>query len=443
MPTNPLLAPYDATAPGSWTSREAVHLLNRLQFGFTPAELDRVTSDGLDATLDRLLTTQPESSEFSRAETSLRQAAISTGSIDNLKVWWLYRMRYSANPLTEKLTLFWHNHFATSNAKVNSVPHMLAQNELIRQYASGDFKALLHGMSRDTAMLIWLDSNANRKRHPNENFAREIMELFALGVGHYTERDIQEAARAFTGWHVREGQFWKNRLQHDESLKTVFGQTGPFDGEDIVDLCLAQPACPRFLATKVAKTFVCPDPADDQIQRVADRIRQSNFDLKPTLRELFASQWFFAPQNRRTVIKSPLELVLGTLRTLTEPIRWPPVTRRLAELGQNIFEPPSVKGWEGGRLWISSASLLQRANFATELTSTDLYGPLSEAVLSLVNDRSEAMVPSLERWLLPETLEDSVRQELIDFPKNADGTSDQKLRGVLQLILTLPEYHLF
>ena len=121
MPTNPLLAPCDATAPGSWTSREAVHLLNRLQFGFTPAELDRVTSDGLDATLDRLLTTQPESSEFSRAETSLRQAAISTGSIDNLKVWWLYRMRYSANPLTEKLTLFWHNHFATSNAKVNSL----------------------------------------------------------------------------------------------------------------------------------------------------------------------------------------------------------------------------------------------------------------------------------------------------------------------------------
>ena len=230
------LAPYNATKPEAWTSREAAHLLNRLQYGFTPEELDRAVSDGLEATIQRLTERQPESDEFQRAEAMLRQAAINSSSIESLKIWWLYRMRYSANPLTEKLALFWHNHFATSHAKVNSVSHMLAQNELIRTQASGDFKKLLHGMSRDTAMLIWLDGNANRKRHPNENFSREIMELFALGVGNYTEKDIQEAARAFTGWHVRADQFWKNSLQHDESSKTVFGQTGLFDGNDIVDL---------------------------------------------------------------------------------------------------------------------------------------------------------------------------------------------------------------
>ena len=440
MDTSKRLAPYDATT--SWTRREAAHLLSRTQFGFTPAELDRATDEGMEATLKRLTETQPESTDFSRAEMSLRQAAISTGSIDNLKIWWLYRMRYSANPLTEKLTLFFHNHFATSNAKVNSVPFMLRQNDLIRIHAAGDFKQLLHGMSRDTAMLIWLDGNANRKRHPNENFAREIMELFALGVGNYTEKDIQEAARAFTGWHVRDGQFWMHELQHDDSPKTVFGKTGSYDGNDIVNLCLEQPSCPRFLATKLAKTFVCPDPSKDMIDQLAHRIRHHDLNLRPVLRELFSSQWFYDAENRRILIKSPLEFVLGTLRTLVEPIRWPGVIKVLADLGQNIFEPPSVKGWEGGRLWITSSSLLQRANFATEVTTTNQFGPLSETVRQVSSEGSEAIVSQLGRWLLSDQLDNLVRQELLKFHVSAEGTADQKLRGLLQLILTLPEYQL-
>ena len=440
MDTSKSLVPFDAV--NTWSVREASHLLSRAQFGFTPAELDRATSEGMEATLQRLTEVQPESADFSRAETSLRQAAISTASIDNLKIWWLYRMRYSANPLTEKLTLFWHNHFATSNAKVNSVPHMLRQNELIRTNAAGDFKQLLHGMSRDTAMLIWLDGNANRKRHPNENFAREIMELFALGVGNYTEKDIQEAARAFTGWHVRDGQFWMHELQHDESSKTVFGKTGQFDGNDIVNLCLEQPSCPRFLATKLAKTFVCPEPSPDMIDRLASRIRHQDLKIKPVLRELFSSQWFYQEENRRIMIKSPLELVLGTLRTLVEPIRWTGVIKVLADLGQNIFEPPSVKGWEGGRLWITSSSLLQRANFATEAMTTSQFGPLSESVRNLTAEGGDAIIHQLGRWLLSDRLDDTLRQELLKFHASAEGTAEQKLRGLLQLILTLPEYQL-
>ena len=319
---------------------------------------------------------------------------------------------------------------------------MLRQNELIRIHAAGDFKQLLHGMSRDTAMLIWLDGNANRKRHPNENFAREIMELFALGVGNYTEKDIQEAARAFTGWHVRDGQFWMHELQHDDSPKTVFGKTGSYDGNDIVNLCLEQPSCPRFLATKLAKTFVCPDPSKDIIDQLAHRIRHHDLNQRPVLRELFSSQWFYEAENRRTLIKSPLEFVLGTLRTLVEPIRWPGVIKVLADLGQNIFEPPSVKGWEGGRLWITSSSLLQRANFATEVTTTSQFGPLSETVRHVSSEGSEAIVSQLGRWLLSDHLDDTIRQELLKFYVSAEGTADQKLRGLLQLILTLPEYQL-
>jgi uncharacterized protein (DUF1800 family) len=431
---------YDVTS--GWTHREASHLLSRVQFGFTPDELERATSEGMDATIKRLTEIQPESTDFSRAEASLHQAAVSTGSIDNLKIWWLYRMRYSANPLTEKLTLFWHNHFATSNSKVNSVSLMLRQNELIRTNASGDFKQLLHGMSRDTAMLIWLDGNANRKRHPNENFAREIMELFALGVGNYTERDIQEAARAFTGWHVRDGQFWMHELQHDGSPKTVFGKTGSYDGNDIVNLCLEQPTCPRFLATKLARTFVCPNPSQEMIEQLANRIRHHDLNMKPVIREIFSSKWFYLEENRQILIKSPLEFVLGTLRILTEPIRWTGVIKVLADLGQNIFEPPSVKGWEGGRLWITSSSILQRANFATELTTTNQFGPLSETVRHISSEPGDAIVNQLGRWLLSDRLDDSIRQELLKFHVSAEGTADEKFRGVLQLILALPEFQL-
>jgi len=433
---------YDATAADAWTDREAAHLLNRIQFGFTPAELERAISDGLEATLQRLIEPQPESTEFLRADSELRQTAISTANISDLKIWWLYRMRYSLNPLTEKMALLWHNHFATSNAKVNSVRHMLAQNDLIRTCATGDFKQLLHGMARDTAMLIWLDGNANRKRHPNENFAREIMELFALGVGNYTERDIQEAARAFTGWHVRDGGFWLNKLQHDESSKTVFGKTGSYDGNDIVDLCLSQAACPRFLALKLARTFVCPEPSAESLDQIANRIRHYDFQMKPVLKELLASAWFFQQDHRRALIKSPLDLVLGSLRALVEPIRWPGAMKLLADLGQNVFEPPSVKGWEGGRLWITSSSLLQRANFATELTTSQQYGPLSETVRHIEAEPTDRIVAKVEHWLATDSMDDSVRQELVQFHNQAQGSQEQRLRGLLQLLLTLPEYQL-
>ena len=180
------LRSYDSKSQG-WTRQEATHLLWRTQFGASHEEIGQAVDDGLEKTLDRLLTPQAESVEFESANRLLRQNAFDTGNIDNLKAWWLYRMLNSANPLVEKMALFWHNHFATSNAKVQSVEHMAAQNDLIRRMAVGNFRELLSGMTRDVAMLFWLDGNANRKRHANENFAREVMELFSLDVGNYTE----------------------------------------------------------------------------------------------------------------------------------------------------------------------------------------------------------------------------------------------------------------
>lgn len=442
----PNIAPPDGLLvplrDNTWTARDAAHLLSRAQYGYTPAELEQATTQGLSATIERLLTPQAETPEFQQAEEALRKTALATGEINDLKIWWLYRMWSSANPLAEKVAVFWHNHFATSNDKVRSVPQMLAQNALIRAQGLGDFKAMLHGMSRDTAMLVWLDGNANRKRHPNENFAREIMELFALGVGNYTEKDIQEAARAFSGWHVREGAFWFNRAQHDDSAKTVFGKTGNYDGTAIVDLCLAQPACPRFLAMKLLKTFSCSEPTPAMIDALASRIRLHDYAMSPVLRELLSSQLFFSEACRRSVIKSPLDLVVGSLRSLAATVKWPPVSGLLANLGQEVFVPPSVKGWEGGRLWINSSTILLRTNFATDLASGDKIATLLPAVLDGADGNSETVVTRLERLLLGGNGDAELHASIVRHHEQADGNAVQKLRSTLQLILSLPEYQL-
>lgn len=426
----------------AWTASDAAHLLGRAQFGFTTVELERATQEGLAATVDRLLMAQPETTEFQQAQASLRKIAIATGEATDLKIWWLYRMWASANPLTEKMSLFWHNHFATSYDKVRSVPQMLSQNDLIREHSLGDFGRLLHGMSRDTAMLVWLDGNANRKRHPNENFAREIMELFALGVGNYTEKDIQEAARAFSGWHVREGAFWFNQSQHDETPKTVFGKTGNYDGAAIVDLCLAQDACPRFLSMKLLKTYVNPQPAPTVTDAVADRIRLHQYNMAAVLREVLSSQMFFDDANRNCAIKSPLDLVIGSLRSLAATVKWPPVAKLLAQLGQDVFEPPSVKGWEGGRLWINSSSLLLRTNFATELASSDHLATLQGAITDSADGTSESVVGRIKRLLLGDHVEAALQSSLIAFHQQVEGNAVQKLKATLQLVLSLPEYQL-
>ncbi|MGL5095173.1 MAG: DUF1800 domain-containing protein, partial [Planctomycetia bacterium] len=301
------LAPY---RPASFSHRDAAHLLTRAQFGASPAEIDAAVDAGLPATLERLLNPDAApapTSSFAEIDALLRESALAAGALDRLKAWALHRMLYSPTPLVEKMTLFWHNHFATSTAKVNSVPHMAAQNDLLRKHALGRFGDLLHGMARDTAMLVWLDGRANRKRAPNENFAREVMELFSLGVGNYTETDIKEAARAFTGWQLRYEQFYFDASQHDPGPKTLFGKTGAFQGNDVVDLCLAQPACPRYLAAKLCRFFVAEKPAPELTAAVAASLRRHDLAVAPVLRELLGSESFFAPAARHAVLKSPLD----------------------------------------------------------------------------------------------------------------------------------------
>ncbi len=421
----------------AWSRSAATHLLWRTGFGASADEIQQATQDGLDKTLDRLLAPPVETAEFGKADALLRQAAFDSGNIADLKTWWLHRMVASENPLVEKLTLLWHNHFATSNAKVDSVPLMTSQNDLLRRESLGNFRHVLHDIAKDVAMLVWLDSNSNRKRHPNENFSREVMELFSLGVGNYSEHDIQEAARAFTGWHVRNGEFWFNAIQHDTGEKVVFTKRGNFDGGDVVELCLEHPACPRFLAFKLLRQFVEPSPSKEHIDALAARIRKHNFEWRPILRELFSSRLFFSDKARLSLIKSPVELLLGAVRQLKAKPNLQSLARLSAELGQDIFEPPTVKGWDGGRLWISSTTLIQRANFATAMLKSNQLGSASFAGLRIDDAVNYFVELLLARDVGPETV-----AELQQFAKNQTGDAEARLRSLVQFVMQMPEYQL-
>lgn len=283
--------------------------------------------------------------------------------------WWAERMLTTPRPLEEKMTLFWHGHFATEELKNDDYRLMLQQNMTLRQLATSDMSSLLIAMSKDPAMLLYLDNRLNVKGHANENYAREILELFSLGIGNYTENDIKEAARAFTGWRNQGLTFIDDRAQHDEGMKTVFGQTGNWDGEDVVDLILQQEAAGEFIAGKIYRFFVREEISEQMLDELAARLRDDNYALKPFLRALFLSQDFYSEPSLGTQIKSPVQFLVSTYRKLgLEKIPGTPYFPAATNLlGQALGNPPNVKGWDGGRAWLNPSTILLRNNLIGHL----------------------------------------------------------------------------
>ncbi|HET7635743.1 MAG TPA: DUF1800 domain-containing protein [Burkholderiales bacterium] len=283
-----------------------------------------------------------------------------------LRNWWITEMLTTSSPFTEKMTLFWHNHFTSSIRKVRSPVLMYRQNHLLRHYAFGNFRDFLHVVAKDPAMMIWLDTAADRKRHPNENFSREVMELFTLGLGHYTQRDVTESARAYTGWSIDRdrGEFVFRPRQHDDGPKTFLGRTGNFNGDEVLDIILDQPAVAGFITAKLWRHFVSLNPDPRELQPIARRFRESGYDIKVALRGILASDAFYAPRNRAVLFKSPVDFVVGTLRQFRFDVGdATPFSFICARLGQNLFAPPNVAGWPGGEAWINSNTLLARKQF--------------------------------------------------------------------------------
>ena len=381
----------------------ARHLLNRTGFGATDGEI--AASAGLERgeAVDRILATARTEASVAapafvnedfvpyyrlRALDDAQRKAMLRKNVEQgfgLREWWLREILLTPSPLTERMTIFWHNHFATSQQKVKSAKLIYAQNVLLRSQALGSFATLLHAVSKDPAMLVYLDNANSRRQAPNENFAREVMELFTLGEGHYAEGDIKEAARAFTGWSIDRdtGRFMNRPFFHDPGTKTVFGKSGRFDGDDVLDILLARRETAEFVTRKLWREFVSPQPDEAQVKRLAGIFRDARYEIKPLMRALLLSDTFWAPENRATLIKSPVELVAGTLRTLDiHPMNLRPAVAASALLGQNLMSPPNVKGWPGGEAWITSATLLGRKQFLERLfRGTDaMAGPAIVAV---------------------------------------------------------------
>jgi len=408
-----------------WDYDKAAHLIERAGFGATPAEIERLAAMTPDAAVDELVnyTTvdnsatpafdpspiwDPGMDPFPKSRAEAVRIARETGSsmgvdmlpdgtqrrlqpvvnkffyglrsnaieTQRLALWWAERMLVTRRPLEEKLTLFWHGHFATGNTKVRDTRMMLRQNEMLRANAAGNFRDLLVGILTDPAMLVYLDNGENRKGHPNENFGRELLELFTMGVGNYTEQDIREAARAFTGWTNDVLEFRFDPATHDDGEKTFLGQTGAFNGDDIIDIILATPVTADYISAKLYRFFVREELDENTLVSLGATFRDAGYELKPLLRRVFLSRDFYSPAAYATQVKSPVHLVVSTYRKLglTAFPTIPDFGRLTARLGQTLFNPPNVAGWAGGRTWITPASLLERGNLFRDVLLPDTDG---------------------------------------------------------------------
>ena len=369
-----------ATGVSGMGEADARHLIGRTAFGASAAVVADMASLSREAAVSRLLAGSIR--ELSTPTDIVYRSPIQIKAMDDAerkelqrrqgidgRVWWLEQMLNAPTPAAqfqERMTLFWHNHFVSSIEKVKIMRLMLDQNQVLRRHALGNFSEMLHAVSKTPAMVVYLDSASNRRGSPNENFAREVMELFTLGEGNYTEADIKEAARAFTGWSVdpATGEFlWRTRI-HDDGEKALFGQRGAFDGDAILDILLQRPETAVFITRKLWLEFVSPTPDEREVSRIAARFRASRYEIQTVMRELLMSRAFWASENRGSLIKSPVDLVVGSLRTFDLEI---PESRALAlllrNLGQDLFAPPNVRGWPGGAHWINSSTLLARKQF--------------------------------------------------------------------------------
>ncbi len=444
-------APYEPGPNAPWTRDLAAHLFRRAAFGADWAMLERALDEGPAATVDRLLQGGEGSNSFyAEARLAVEPLLGAPMEAGHLPAWWLHVMLRTPHPLLEKITLFWHGHFATSSAKVTDPRLMYAQNALLREHALGSFRPMLHAMAKDAAMLIWLDSAVNRKAHPNENFAREVMELFCLGLGNYTEQDIKQAARAFTGWEVRRGRFFFNAYQHDAGEKVVLGSRGPFNGEDVLQVLLEQPAAAEFLTGKLYRYLVSETlPAPPALLApLADGYRQRDYDTSWLVGTMLRSNLFFSRSVVRTRVKGPVDLAIGLLRSLEASVNTYALAEDLAPLGQAVFAPPNVKGWDGGSEWINSSTLVGRANLVWSLVggSDSRYGnkaPLERLAALQGISEPVAMARRLAELLLGQAPPDAVAVQLAAVAADNSFTDHRlRLARLVHAVATLPEYHL-
>ncbi|MCF7976199.1 MAG: DUF1800 domain-containing protein [Phycisphaerae bacterium] len=361
-------APYRPSTEHPWTLARAGHLYRRAAFGANWTQLQQALVHGPRKTIDGLLTPPADLAAFNRTYDDYDRSVGSSESADELRAWWLRRMLLTPCPLLEKMTLFWHSHFAVSNGVVKSAAFMRQYLQLIRSQALGSFHTLVQDMVHDPALLIGMDAIENRKSRPNESLARTLIEDFTLGTGAATDQDIRQAARAFTGNFVRRGRFLFIEREHDDGDKQLFGQTGPFTDKDVISILLEQPATAEHIVHKVYAWLLNEaSPPSDSLMAPLTRSFARDYNMSRLVETMLRSNLFFSEACYRQRIKCPVEYALGMVQGLEGMVSTTQLATDLAALGQNLFHPPTLRGWPGKEAWINQATLIQRANLAHAL----------------------------------------------------------------------------
>ncbi len=369
-------AEYEPDGKRPWTPELAGHLLRRTTFGAAWQQHQQAAQAGPRRTIDLLIRPEADVASFERTMSQDEEAVARGSSIESLRAWWLRRMIKSPHPLQEKMTLFWHSHFGVSHSRVKEVQPMLRHVQTLREHALGSYRSLLEAAARDPAVLVSVGAAKSPKMQPNENFIRQLMQQYSVGPGHFGDEDVREAARAFTGWSVLRGRLRYLAHEHDEGSKDVLGSTGQWDADDIVRIVLEQPATPRLIARKLYRFLVSEvdQPGDPLLEPVAEMLAQQ-YDVGQVVETILRSNLFFSPRAYRRRVKSPVEYSLSLVRALGDNVATLPLGAALAQLGQDLYDPPTVSGWVGGTHWINAATMLARAQLADSmLASKGPYG---------------------------------------------------------------------
>lgn len=463
---------------GPLSERSAAHLLRRAGFGAAPPDVARYAAMGVGAAVESLVrfastagypqpdnvySPAPELEQIGpvglKALDDSQKRALyrknrmaGLASIESMQLWWMNRMLATPAPLQEKMALLFHGHFTTAAMQKGIYPNMVyAQNQIFRAYALGNLRELSRAISQDPAMLLYLDNQQNNKSHPNENFARELMELFTLGVNNYTENDVREAARAWTGWkfdHITlEPSF--NPRQHDDGIKTFLGQTGNFSGNDIINIIFQQPACSKFFAAFLLNSFVYNDPEPELVDGVAALIRKHNYELAPVMSALLRSNVFYSERAYRALVKGPVEFVVGTYKTLGLPQIDVSVLPAVKNMGQWLFYPPNVAGWPGGENWLTSNAMIARQNFLKRTITSQAIAQSSW--LGSIPMQARAAASTLVAGILQGDAAPAAVAQLDGYLDGAGSSAlaaltaenyGERVSGAAYLTLAMPAYQL-
>ena len=426
-----------------WDLARAGHLYRRAAFGADWQQLQQAVADGPERSVEKLLRPGADVAAFNGTYDEYESSANAAA----LRAWWLRRMIQTPHPLLEKMTLFWHDHFAASSARVNHAPLMRDHVQLLREHALGSFPPLLEAVSRDPAMLVSVGADQNRKALPNDGYARELFARFSLGPGTFTETDVQEAARAFTGWFVLRNQLRYFPREHDAGVKRILGQEGNFDGGDVVRIVLQKPATPRLLVGKLYRWLISEthEPEETLLAPLAESFAK-DYDVAKLVETMLRSNLFFSPAAYRQRVKSPVEFALGIIRGLNGMVPTARLGADLAELGQDLYHPPTVKGWEGGRWWLTGSTLVGRSNLAAALLSG--AKPYDDQIdpWAVAGKHGKATVESAARFLmdlfLQGDLDEQVAKALLRTAGRGEDKPAQRLRRFAHNVVTLPEFQL-